>query len=84
MRAAIWDEMVKTHTQERYAGPITFFRAIEQSYPANHQPQVPWQEMAAGGWRQFNIPGDHYTIMSQRSGSVAMIASILNECLQSE
>lgn len=82
IRTAIWAEMIKTHTHEPYSGTITYFRATEQKHLVNREPQAPWQDIALGGWRQFDIPGHHHTFMSQRSGSAAMVAAILCECLQ--
>jgi thioesterase domain-containing protein len=81
IRAAIRESLVERYTRTPYTGVITYFRATDQIHPTNREPQAAWQAMATGGWRQYDIPGDHTTIMSRQNGSAARIASILDECL---
>jgi thioesterase domain-containing protein len=48
-----------------YPGRLTLFRAAQQPPTFDHDPEDGWKEIAAGGIDIYDVPGDHYSLLSE-------------------
>ncbi|HEY0404990.1 MAG TPA: amino acid adenylation domain-containing protein, partial [Pyrinomonadaceae bacterium] len=62
-----------------YPGPLTLLLASERAAAANEDIARRWHELAQGGLRVYQLPGDHYTLL--RSPHVEVLSQHLTACI---
>jgi aspartate racemase len=68
------------YSMHPYTGPVTLFRASEQSLRGARDPYAGWKGFAKGGLEVCEIPGGHVSILAEPQ--VQILAKHLKTCLR--
>jgi thioesterase domain-containing protein len=73
-------QAVRAYTPRPYAGALTLFRAETQRVTSEPDPYLGWRQLATGGIKIHEIPGDHYSMFVPPNSRV--LAEQLLACLE--
>ncbi|HSE23485.1 MAG TPA: amino acid adenylation domain-containing protein, partial [Pyrinomonadaceae bacterium] len=70
----------KRYVPQIYPGQMTLFRAADRAQSEPVASMLGWRDLAAGGVKVFEVPGDHRSIILEPN--VQVLAGILKSCIE--